>query len=480
MAISPTARAKQLLGIILDKDFDRLQRIDNYMNGIHDDPYMPDFVDTEYRLLAERSTNNWMRLLVGTPAQACYVDNFRPGRELPDGAEELETPEWKHWQTSRLDSRQAAIYVGALTFGHSFTITEKVKGTVQTKGLSARRTAALFADAANDETPVWALTITRNPGTDTPGKARMWDQVHEYEVTYKDLDKVTVKRLAPHGASTNPVTRFVASVDLEGRTLGVVEPMIPLQNRINQTIFDLLMAQTYESIKVRTITGMAPPMKKKLVNEGTPDEEWVYDLDVNGQPQPLPIRGGAGRYMFAESSDTKFGTLDGTSLDGFIASVDMSIRHLSAISQTPPHYLLGQIANLSAEALQAAETSLARKIEQYRSGFGESWERVFRLAAELSGQVDSMDDYSGEVIWRDMEARSLAQSADALGKLAEQLEIPRRALWSRVPDVTSNEIKTWTEIREQDDKEGQMAEALFRASGGRPQPVRSAAPAQVA
>jgi hypothetical protein len=153
-----------------------------------------------------------------------------------------------------------------------------------------------------------------------------------------------------------------------------------------------------------------------------------------------------------------------TPLGGFIDSIDMSIRHLSAISQTPPHHLLGQIANLSAEALLAAETALSRKIEEFRKSFGESWERVFRVAAELDGNTESAEDFSGEVLWRDMEMKSLAQSADGLGKLADSLGIPKRGLWSRVPNVTATEISEWEQIREDDDAELQLAQAIRRAT----------------
>jgi hypothetical protein len=455
---APKALAQQLLGV-LDRDLPRLERIDSYVQGQHDDPYMPAFADDEYRLLAKRSIANWMPLLVGTPAQALYVDSFRRGRtvEVRPGAE---LPEWKHWQRSRLDARQAAIHRGALTFGHSFALTEKTRaGKVQTKGLSAMRTAALYEDPANDDTPHAALTVTRRPTVDSPGVARMWDATSEYRVTFKsyaDADSVRVTAVGRHGASECPVTRFAAAVDLEGRTVGVVEPMIALQNRINQTIFDLLVAQTYASFKVRTATGMAPPIKRD--GDGEPV------LDDDGQPIPLPVNVNAKRFLFAEDPDVNFGSLAETPLGGFIDSIDMSIRHLSAISQTPPHHLLGQIANLSAEALLAAETALSRKIAEFRAMFGESWERVFRVAAELAGDTASAEDYAGEVLWRDMEMRSLAQSADGLGKLAEALGIPKRGLWSRVPNVTATEISEWEQIREDDDAELQLAQSIRRAA----------------
>ncbi|MFE9868915.1 hypothetical protein ACFYPZ_40935 [Streptomyces sp. NPDC005506] len=55
------------------------------------------------------------------------------------------------------------------------------------------------------------------------------------------------------------------------------------------------------------------------------------------------------------------------------------------------------MANLSAEALLAAETALSRKITEFQSIFGEAWERVFRLAAEMEGDTAAQDDFAGEV-----------------------------------------------------------------------------------
>ncbi len=457
---SPKGLAELMLGILVS-DMERLERIDNYLRGDHDDPYMPDLADDEYKLLAKRCISNWLPLLVDTPAQALYVDGYRAGREA---VADTDSKGWKHWQGSRLDGRQLAVHRGALSYGHSFTLTERIRsgreaGKARTKGLSAMRTVAVFEDATNDDDPYAALTVTKWPGDDEGdwGKARLFDEQHEYRIEFRSATEVRVTETFAHGNTECPVTRFTAHVDLEGRTLGVVEPMIALQDRINQTVFDLLVAQTYGSFKVRTVTGMAPPLQRD-------PETGEPILDAAGNPQPVPINHNAKRFLFADDPDTKFGSLDETPLGGFIESIDMSIRHLAAISQTPPHHLLGQIANLSAEALQAAETALSRKIQEFRVTFGESWERVFRLAAELEGG-EMPEDNSGEVIWRDMESRSMAQAADALGKLREQLGIPAKGLWKRVPGVTQTELDDWDDMDRQGDTPRSLAEALFRASG---------------
>jgi hypothetical protein len=467
---TPIEIARQLLNIIVS-DHDRMKRVDMYIHGFHDDPYMPDRADEEYKLLARRAVSNWIPLIIGTPCQAMYVDGFRRANSAetekdskgqPRVTPTDQTAEWDHWQRSRLDARQLAIHRGALAYGHSFALTEMgPDGRTYTKGLSAMRTSAVFEDPGNDDVPYAALTITQYPKTDNkPGKALMWDSTYVYEVSFKslhDLKKgLTVSAGPAHGAEECPVTRFTASVDLEGRTVGVVEPMIPLQNRINQTVFDLLVAQTYGSFQVRTVTGMVPPNQ---IDPETGDEI----LDAYGQPIPVPINFNARRFMFAEDHEAKFGSLQGTALGGYIESIDMSIRHLAAVSQTPPHYLLGQIANLSAEALQAAETALSRKVEEFKHSFGESWERVFRLSAQMEGNAASANDMHGEVVWRDMENKSLAQSADALGKMAEALGIPKRGLWKRVPNATEREIQEWEDLADQE-PDVLLADALTRAT----------------
>lgn len=466
---------------ILKNDRDNiLLRLDAYNRGIQDDPWLPDNADAEYLLLAERSKTNVIPFLISTPAQALYVDQFRRGGGSEATTDDLTASqaEWDHWERSNLGSRQHAIYRGALNFGHAFTATlfeKRGKKELKTRGLSPLRTSALFEDPANDIVPVHSFTVTSWPSlndTDKPiaGKGLAWDESHEYEVSFMTLGDpmdLVVTKSRKHGADENPVTRFTAFVDLEGRTSGVVEPLIELQNRLNQTIFDMMVVQSYAAFKVRTVTGMAPPVKMIAVVEDGEIVGFEPEVDEQGRMVPDQQNINARRWMWAEDPDVKFGTLDETPLDGFIAAIDLAFRHISALSQTPPHHLLGQIANLSAEALTAAETALERKVQEFKSSFGESWERVFRLAMSMLGESGG-EDFNGEVIWRDMEQRSLAQAGDALGKLREQLGIPARGLWERVPGATAGEVRRWEQLADEEEPSMVLARSLQNA-GASPQ-----------
>lgn len=466
-AYSPEALAAKLLSII-ERDKDRLARLDDYLHGRHDPPYIPDSADEEYKLLASRSVANRMPLLVNASSQALYVENFRSTGE---DAKRI-TPAWDHFERSRFGGRQKALYAGAFTLGHSFTLAERgPDGKSIGRGLSAHRTACLYEDPANDIDPVAGLTILSYPtAADAegkgakPGRARLFDETDEYKVTWEQIDKPKVRLVGPHHADGCPITRFPTEVDLEGRTIGLVEPAIEIQNRLNQSVFDLLVSQTGGAFQVRWATGMAPPLRR--------DENGEVILDANGNPVPLPVNLNGKTLLMNDDPEGRFGHIPGTPLDGYISAIGQTLEDWAATTQTPPHHMLGQMANLSAEALQAAETSFSRKVEGFKHTFGESWERHFRIVASIEGH-EGAEDVHGEVVWRDMEVQSMSQAADALGKLAEQLEVPKHALWERVPNVTATELRNWHQAREDADFEGQISNALMRSS---PRREREAAP----
>lgn len=466
MAVDQPAKAASKLIETLRTDMPVLGSLDNYRKGRHPGPYIPENADAEYKLLADRCVTNWMPLLVRTPAQAMYVDGFNYG-DNPD-QDATNNAAWDHWQRSGLDGRQDTLYEGAFSLGHSFVVTEKSKkkrhrGKSVTRLLSPMLTSALYEDPVNDVDPIVALTVEewpeRTEGSSwVLGKARMWDDAYAYRVEFDlehaDKQKVRVVREGRHGASECPVTRFAASVDLEGHTVGIIEPMIPVQDRINQSVFDLLMVQTNGSFEVRWATGMAPPLKKETVYlrdangevqlhpDGSPVVEAIVDaLDEQGRPIPEEIQLSSKRFLMAEDPEAKFGSLAGTPLAGYIDSIDMSIRHLAMLSQTPPTHMMGSIVNLSAEAMASAEVALRRKVENFKTQFGECWERVMNIAAEIDGDVQ---DEKLETVWRDMEGDSFAKSADALMKLKE-IGVPQMGLWSRIPGVTATELEAWRE-----------------------------------
>ncbi|MFE0187746.1 phage portal protein [Streptomyces sp. NPDC058989] len=441
----------------LRTDRERLDRIDRYMRGEHDGPYIPRSATEEYKLLAKRAISNWLPLLVKTPSQAMAVDGYRRSAGLDGDAPEETPTEWRAWQDNRMDARQTPVHRAALTYGQAFATVLRDPADPDRpviRGVSPRLLYASYEDPAADALPLWALQVETVPDAEgVEARAWLYDATHVYDFLVGGKGGPQLLASRPHGMGVCPVVRFAPDIDLEGRVTGVVEPMIPIQDRVNQTVFDLLVSQTFGSFKVRTISGMAPEFRRD------PDTgEILYD--ANGRPQVIPIQADASRFLVAPDADTKFSQLDETPLSGFLDAIELATKHLAALSQTPPHYLLGSMVNLSAEALAAAESALSRAVDEYKHSMGESWELVLFLCATVVG---AEPDPRAEVLWKDAESRSLAQTVDALGKAVTMLNVPARAMWSRIPGVTARDVEEWAQIQEADDPGLRMADAMASA-----------------
>lgn len=467
-------------------DLPLLEKLDRYAHGDQDPPFMPAHANAEYRLVAGRSFTNFMGQTLNIPTQTLFVDGFRTSRGGSEPAMAADGPEWEAWQRSRGDSIQSAIYRGAFTHGYSLVSAarDKKTGKSRIRGISALRSSAIFDDPVNDIVPLAAIEIKQDAeerwvngnAVRIPGKAVVWGETHEEYITWDNKDgKRSFTRISsrPHGGSECPVTRFPASIDLEGRCIGIVEPLIQLQDRINQSVHDLLIAQTYTAHQVRTATGMAGAVQKDFIFEKDSDGNIVYDEDghpeirevrdkigPDGQPVLEQPNINAASMLISEDPQAKFGVLPGAPLDGFIESINMSVRHFATLSATPPHYMMGSITNISADALKSAEMALTRKIDLYKVIFGECWERVINVCAEIDGAPTH--DEKLETLWRDMEGQSLARTADALLKLKE-LNVPAQALWSMVPGMTSTQLKEWKELIE-DNPDEILANAMVKGA----------------
>ena len=149
------------------------------------------------------------------------------------------------------------------------------------------------------------------------------------------------------------------------------------------------------------------------------------------------------------TGDTKFGTLDETSMTPFITAVETDRSDLSAVSQTPMTMLTGEMINLGADAITNSYRPWREKLKQRRDVWGDAHARALRVAAALEGKREEAENFDAVVQWEDVEDRSLAQTADAFGKLAQMLEVPPEVLWGRIPGVSQSDVLEWKRLHEE-------------------------------
>lgn len=446
-------------------DWDRRER--NY-RGDQDLPFAPEGVNLEYMSLREMSLANVLGLAMDAPIQRCQADGFRTGR---DGAADIDT--WNEvWQPNKLDARQRIPYTQMFVHGRglmSVWPNPKAPLSPVIRPENGKR-VHLGMDPEDPFTPLYAVkafTIDGRP----PIAAGLW--IPESADTYRPTDVGLVydatswarfERVGlvnvdagrsggvwelvdggAHPLGEVPFVPFDNRSDADGNPQSALEPLIPAQNAINTIRFNTLLAMQFSAFRQRVFVGYDPVQKDA---KGNPIFRMGADgttplLDANGQKVPVlnsPGRVGVDRALVFPGENTKVFDLAESNLSNYIQVLGDFLSQLFALGQIPPQYLLSRMANLSGDALAGAESTLASLVSDLQRWMGESLEQVMRLANKARGE--SAPDLASEVIWRDAEARSFAQTIDAITKLVS-VGFPREGAFEMIPGSTPQKVERW-------------------------------------
>lgn len=431
-------------------EMERLRRISRALRPGPLDPLtveLPKDAPQVMKNLAAKSRTNFLPLVVDTFAQIMKVDGYSPAKSPDNGAA------WTYWQQNAMDARQAGVHYSALGYGASYlTVLPGDRGPAM-RGVSALQMTAVYQDPVEDEWPMLALRVDgdllrlydeeqvyfigrRNAARSGLGGA----SVHDLSAGFGGMDYIEAR---PHGLGVCPVVRFRDRMMLEGEEqFGIVEPIISIQERIDETTFGLLVAQYYAAFKQRYVVGWIPKSEEE------------------------DLRASAAEFWSFEDPDVKVGEFTETDLTRYLKSKDSAALDMAAISQVPAQTLSqGGISNISAETLAALEAGKDRRADQITTSFGESWEQALRACSQLAGDTEAAQDFSAEVHWKDATARSLAQTVDALGKMVTMLNVPPQAVWPDIPGWTDQKQQRATQALKDGDSLALLTETLNRQAG---------------
>lgn len=422
---------------------DQLDKVRRYWKGRQALPaVIPSSAPQEVKNLARLSRVNVCEIVVDTLAQSTFVEGYR-GK---DG----EAPELirRTWEANRMAARQSGIHRAAFAYGASYATVLPGDSLPVIKGASPRSMTCVYGES--DDWPMWAFERLGR------GLWRIFDEEAIYYVTdrpkpgepgrnWEHLDTQI------HGApGVVPVVRFLDQVDLDADDdiedadgiplLGQVSPLMKVQDQIDLTTFGLMVAQWYSAFRQRYAIGWVPEDEGQKM-KASASQLWTFDEN----PEEMQL-----------------GEFSQTQLDGYIKSREASIRHAAALSQTPAHELIGELVNLSAEALAAAEAGRDRKVDERQTLLGEGHEQMNELVAYYTGETVPEE---AAVQWRDTSARAFAATVDALGKLTTMLGIPPQELWERVPGATQQDVARWKAAAQNGDSFRVLADMLERQSG---------------
>lgn len=391
--------------------------------------------------LARKSQTNFLPLVLDIFSQSLKVDNYLAG----DG---MRTPAvWEWWQRNKMGARQTGIHRTALHYGVAYAtvlpamnpqVREKAQPAAYVRGVSPRQMTALYGERlewdprveapVDDDWPIMALEMNG-------AMIRFYDEERVHfigvrsvphsalgwrEFTYNQAANFEYIESRTHGVGVCPVVRFEDRnlLDGEQELRGVIEPLLSVQKRIDETTFEMLVAQYYSAFVQRYVMGWVPDSQAEALRQAVSDVWFFKDKEV------------------------KVGQFQAADLKGYLESAAAAKRDLAAIGQIPAQNLgIDGISNISEATLAGLEASKDRKEAEIKTSLGESHEQVLRTCAYITGNEEDAADFASEVKWQDMTARTFAQVVDGLGKLAQMLEVPYEALWEDIPGWTREKVE---------------------------------------
>jgi hypothetical protein len=415
-------------------------------------------------------SDNWTQVVADSPVERLTVTGFQADGELS-----ADRDLWKVWQVNGLDADSQLGFLGAVTGARCFvlvwgdpddpdmpvvTFEDASQSIVAYEPGSRRlRRAALkrWQDGNQDyatlylKTEVWKFCRPLQQQDKSPQMADVDEAIDSW--TPRDMGDEP-------NPQPNPMN-CVPMVELPNKPMLVDEPIsdvagvTSMQDAINLLWAQLFTASDYASFPQRVVMGAERPMIPKLNAAGEIIGKTPVDLD----------KFQIDRVAWITGKDAKIAEWQAANLAAYSEIIEVAVGHLAAQTRTPQHYLIGKMANLSADALLAAETGLVQRVDEKKLWFGQGLREVARLILLAQGKdVEAEAMRSGRVLWADSESRSHAQMADALLKL-KQLGFPFEWLALRY-GLTPTEVADVVAMREHEIEMDPVSEITRQLTAG--------------
>lgn len=428
----------------LDHEMNRRQGLvylqEDYFTGRHKMTFASSAFREAFGQMLAAISDNWIPLVIGASCERLRPQGFLFGED-----KQGDDQAWRIWQENQLDADGSLAFTESAKHGESYllvwpdeetkprgvfgrlfsrpsedvvpriTVEHPSQMIVARRAGDRRRRVAALKRWEEDTGEVWATLYLpdgihyfkkgtdgwgerRSPGANKLGVVPVIPLVNDPQML--PSRPATALTQLPHAINS------YAHVGL-GRS--DMADIISTVDQINKLLADMMVASEVAAFKQRWATGLEVP------------------ADEDGNPQE-PFKAAVDRLWIGDGADVKFGEFSATDLSNYTGAIEQRIQSLAARTRTPPHYLLGQITNVSGDALKAAEAGLSSKTNGKKTSFGEGIEEAIRIAFAWMGD-DRASDFSAEVDWAPSEARSEAEYVDSLVKKMA-FGVPKEQLWA--------------------------------------------------
>lgn len=286
------------------------------------------------------------------------------------------------WNRNRMATRAGSVHKEALVSGNAYLfVWPDAKGRAAIYPNRASQVAVGYS-SDEPERVDWAAKLW----TDADSRMRLnvfyADRIERYISKAKSETFPEAKEMLPFGGTASaselvnpygvvPVFHFANNADLGALGRSEIEAAMPVQDGLNKSVLDMLVAMEFSAFRQRWAAGIE------------------IDYDAEGKAV-APFESGVEHLWIAGNPNAKFGDFDAAQLDQFLKVKDSFRIDMASVTGTPLHYFLQNNAGLpSGEALKKSETRFIAKVRDRQENFGQVWADAMSFALKIEGIADA-------------------------------------------------------------------------------------------
>lgn len=189
---------------------------------------------------------------------------------------------------------------------------------------------------------------------------------HDSKTLNFELETLNSDSAVPNPFGVVPVFHFANNADLGTHGRSELEAAIPVQDGLNKSVLDMLVAMEYSSFRQRWVAGI--------------------EIDYDEQGNAItPFKNGIDN-LWVAGKDARFGDFEPAELEQFLKVKDSFRVDIASVTGTPLHYFLQQSHEVaSGESIKRSETRFLAKVRDRQAAFGQVWADVMAFALQIEG-----------------------------------------------------------------------------------------------
>ncbi|MBC7901489.1 MAG: phage portal protein [Saprospiraceae bacterium] len=372
----------------------RYAKTERYHRGEHNLMFATEKFQNTFGSLFREFAMNLCPAICDAVKDKLKITEFR----VESGRNDLASKAERIWQRNRMATRAGEVHKEALKNGDAYAIVWPNAGG---QPMIFPNKAASVTVIYDDESPgkvLWAAKYWRTHDKRTRLNLFYPDRIERYintresdrtlpdakdflpfrdeEIEISNLQNISASpqhslsvsdSMIPNPYGVVPVFHFANNADIGLPGQSELESAIPVQDGLNKSVLDMLVAMEFSAYRQRWAAGI----------------EIEYD---NEGKAVAPFTAGIDHLWIAQNPHARFGDFEAANLDHFLKVKDSFRVDMASVTGTPLHYLMPHTnRSQSGESLKKAETRFIAKVRDRQESFGQTWADLMAFALRVEG-----------------------------------------------------------------------------------------------